>query len=125
VGNPSVRASDADRERVARILRDHAIAGRLTTEDLDKRSGRAFAARTLGELDALLADLPRGGRHGSPPARAVLFLLAEGVLWVLVGVVIVTIAILWAVAWTGARLAAAVAARSLDSGRSAALREGS
>jgi hypothetical protein len=124
VGNGSIRASDADRERVADRLRDHAVAGRLTTDELDERSGRAFAARTLGELDALLADLPRERRSGPPPAKAAALLLAEGVLWVLVGVLIVTIAILWALAWAGARLArlaAAAAARSLDSGPGARL----
>jgi Domain of unknown function (DUF1707) len=124
VRNRSIRASDADRERVARILRDHAVVGRLTTEELDERTGRAFGARTLGELDALLTDLPRESRHGPAPATAVLTLLAEGVLWVLVGVVIVTIAILWALAWTGARLGAAVAARALESRRAPALRAG-
>jgi Domain of unknown function (DUF1707) len=124
VRNRSIRASDADRERVARILRDHAVVGRLTTEDLDERTGRAFGARTLGELGALLSDLPRERRHGPATATAVLMLLAEGVLWVLVGVVIVTIAILWALAWTGARLAAAVAARALHSRRAPVLRAG-
>jgi hypothetical protein len=126
--NRSVRASDADRERVAGKLRDHAVAGRLTTEELDERSGRAFTARTLSELDGLLIDLPREGRRGPPPARAALLLLAEGVLWVLVGITIVTIAILWTLAWAGtrlARLAAAAAARSLDSGRAPALPRGS
>ena len=120
----SIRASDADRERVARILRGHAVAGRLTLEELDERTGRAFGARTLGELDALQSDLPRERRRGRAPATAAAMLLAEGVLWVLVGVVIVTIAILWALAWTGARLAAAVAARVLDSRRAPALRAG-
>jgi Domain of unknown function (DUF1707) len=121
----SIRASDADRERVARILRGNAVAGRLTTEELDERTGRAFGARTLGELDALLSDLPRERRrHGPAPARTVPMLLAEGALYVLIGVVIVTIAILWALAWTGARLAAAVAARVLDSRRAPVLRAG-
>ena len=124
MGDRSIRASDADRERVARVLRDHAVVGRLTTEDLDERTGRAFSARTLGELDALVSDLPDERRHGPAPPVAVLMLLAQGVLWVLVGVVIVTIAILWALAWTGARLAAVVAARSLDSQRTRALRTG-
>jgi Domain of unknown function (DUF1707) len=124
VGNRSVRASDADRERVAETLRDHAVAGRLTTDELGDRSGRAFTARTLGELEALLSDLPRGRRHGPITAKAVLLLLAEGVLFVLVGLIIVTIAILWALAWTGSRLAAA-AARSLGSRRAPALPGGS
>ena len=124
----SLRASDADRERVAVSLRDHAVAGRLTTEELDARTGRAFAARTLGELDALLADLPRERRQGSTPARAVALLLAEGILWTVVGLIIVTIAILWTLAWAGARLArlaAAAVARSLDSGGAPAIRRGS
>jgi hypothetical protein len=45
-----------------------------------------------------------------------------------VGLVIVTIAILWALAWAGARLArlaAAAVARSLDSGGAPAIRRGS
>ena len=124
----SLRASDADRERVAVRLRDHAVAGRLTTEELDARTGRAFAARTLGELDALLGDLPRERRRGSTPARAAALLLAEGALYVAVGLIIVTIAILWALAWAGARLArlaAAAIARSLDSAGTPAIRRGS
>jgi Domain of unknown function (DUF1707) len=125
VGNRSVRASDADRERVAETLRDHAVAGRLTTDELGERSGRAFTARTLGELDALLSDLPRGRRHGPTTAKAGLLLLAQGVLYVLVGLIIVTIAILWALAWTGSRLAAAAATRSLGSRRAPALPGGS
>jgi hypothetical protein len=124
VRNRSIRASDADREGVARILRDHAVVGRLTPEELDERAGRALRARTLGELDVLLSDLPRERRHHPAPASAVLMLLAEGVIWVFVGVVIVTIAILWGLAWTGARLAAAIGARALDSRRAGALRAG-
>jgi hypothetical protein len=127
VRNGSLRASDADRERVAGRLRDHAVAGRLTTEELDERSGQAFAARTLGELYKLLADLPRDRRRGPAPATAAILLLAEGVLWVLVGVIIVTIAILWVLARAGAqlaRLAAAAAGNSLDSGGAPALRRG-
>lgn len=116
----SIRASDADREFVAGRLSDHAAAGRLTTEELDERSGQAFAARTLGELDTLLADLPRERRRGAASPQAIALLFAEGLVWVLVGVIVVTIAILWAVAWAGARaarFAAAAAARSLDSKR--------
>ena len=124
----SLRASDADRERVAVRLRDHAVAGRLTTEEFDARAGRALAARTLGDLDALMADLPRERRRESTPARAVALLLAEGAIYIVVGLVIVTIAILWALAWAGARLAraaAATVARSLDSASTPAIRRGS
>lgn len=56
---PAVRASDADRELVARTLSEHGAAGRLTPEELDERLDAAYAARTHGELDDLLDDLPR------------------------------------------------------------------
>jgi hypothetical protein len=69
---PAVRASDADRERVAKLLSDHAAAGRLTPEELDERLDAAYAARTNGELDALLDDLPaRPGPPARDPAREV------------------------------------------------------
>ena len=57
-GNARIRASDADRDQVAAALREHLAAGRLTTEEFDDRLGRAFAAKTLGDLDDLMADLP-------------------------------------------------------------------
>ena len=53
-----VRASDADRERAVELLRDHYEAGRLSDEELSDRVETAYRVRTLGELDALLADLP-------------------------------------------------------------------
>jgi hypothetical protein len=57
-GDPRVRASDADRERTSSLLREHHAQGRLTAEEFNDRLDRAFEAKTLGELDALLADLP-------------------------------------------------------------------
>jgi hypothetical protein len=54
----SLRASDADRERFVEALRQHHVDGRLTAEELEERAGRAYAARTFGDLDALAADLP-------------------------------------------------------------------
>lgn len=56
--DPSIRASDADRDRTASLLREHLAAGRLTPEEFNERLDRAFAARTVGEIDALLKDLP-------------------------------------------------------------------
>ncbi|HZV74698.1 MAG TPA: DUF1707 domain-containing protein [Conexibacter sp.] len=64
---PALRASDAERERTAVILRDHAAAGRLTPEELDERLDAAYAARTVGELDALVHDLPADA--AAPVAR--------------------------------------------------------
>jgi hypothetical protein len=52
------RASDADRDRIAAALREHLAAGRLTIQEFDQRLDQAYAAKTLGELDSLMADLP-------------------------------------------------------------------
>jgi hypothetical protein len=54
----SLRASDADREQFVEALRQHHAEGRLTLEELTERTERAYAARTLGDLDALGGDLP-------------------------------------------------------------------
>ena len=53
-----VRASNAERARVADALYAHASAGRLSVEEMSERTEATFAARTLGDLQALLADLP-------------------------------------------------------------------
>jgi Domain of unknown function (DUF1707) len=53
------RASDAERDRAADALRRHHADGRLSTDELEERTGRAYAATTLGDLDQLFADLPR------------------------------------------------------------------
>ena len=55
---PTLRASDVERERYAEVLREHAAQGRLTVEELDERLDRVYAARTHGELAPVVADLP-------------------------------------------------------------------
>ena len=54
-----LRASDAERERAAETLRRHHADGRLTTDELEERTARAYAATTRGDLDQLFGDLPR------------------------------------------------------------------
>ncbi len=53
-----LRASDEQRERAAQEIREHFAAGRLTDDELSDRVQAAYAARTQGELNAVLADLP-------------------------------------------------------------------
>lgn len=66
----SLRASDADREHAAEQLRDAAAEGRLLAVELEHRLGTALSARTYGELDAVVADLPRDRTAGPrPPLR--------------------------------------------------------
>ncbi|WP_233510193.1 DUF1707 SHOCT-like domain-containing protein [Actinomadura craniellae] len=52
-----LRASDADRERVARLLSEAMADGRLTLAEHGERIDRVHAARTLGELTGLTTDL--------------------------------------------------------------------
>ena len=65
-----LRASDADRERVAEALRRHHVDGRIDTDELQERLERCYAARTGGDLAALLADLPGEAPPRRPHARA-------------------------------------------------------
>jgi hypothetical protein len=72
-GAPELRASDADRERVAEVLRQAAGEGRLTFDELDERLGAAFAARTYAELEPITADLPPAQAAAAVPARGYRF----------------------------------------------------
>jgi DUF1707 SHOCT-like domain len=56
--DPNIRASDADRDRAASLLREHYAAGRLNPEEFADRLEQALRAKTVGEIDALLSDLP-------------------------------------------------------------------
>jgi hypothetical protein len=67
-GDPRIRASDADRDRVASLLREHHAAGRLTAEEFHERMDRALEAKTLGELDELMTDLPAIDLYQLPDA---------------------------------------------------------
>ncbi|QTD98795.1 hypothetical protein S1361_15685 [Streptomyces cyanogenus] len=58
---PDLRASDADRERVAEVLRDALAEGRLDMAEFDERLEAAYTARTYGELAPLTRDLPASG----------------------------------------------------------------
>ena len=67
-GDPRMRASDADRERTSSLLREHHAQGRLTPEEFDHRIDMTFTAKTMGDLDALLADLPAIDLYRLPDA---------------------------------------------------------
>ena len=64
-----LRASDAERERVVAFLREHALLGRLTDDELEDRIGLAYASVTVGDLEKLIGDLPRASRP-APVAHA-------------------------------------------------------
>lgn len=58
---PEMRASDSERERIAELLRDAVAEGRLTMEEFEERLDAAYRARTHGELEPLVSDLPAAG----------------------------------------------------------------
>jgi hypothetical protein len=86
-----IRASDQDRDRTANVLREHHAVGRLDAEEFNERLDKAFEAKTMGDLEALTADLPAVdpyplptstlSRHhpsGDLPAAAVLGAMSRG-----------------------------------------------
>lgn len=52
------RASDAERKWFCELLERHFADGRLSGDELSERIDRALRARRLGELYALVSDLP-------------------------------------------------------------------
>lgn len=74
----AIRASDAERDAIVEMLRTHAADGRLTMTEFEDRVTEALAARTRGELDPVLRDLPplqepapqRDVRRRRPPLLA-------------------------------------------------------
>ncbi|POX53008.1 DUF1707 domain-containing protein [Streptomyces sp. Ru72] len=53
-----LRCSDADRDRITDILRDALAEGRLTAEEHAERVEGVLHAKTVGELDRFVRDLP-------------------------------------------------------------------
>jgi hypothetical protein len=72
-----MRASDADREKVARVLQQAHGEGRLDLNELDERLASVYAAKTYGDLVPLTADLgvptpallPVPIQHNAPASR--------------------------------------------------------
>jgi hypothetical protein len=61
-------AAAADRERTMDVLKAAFMEGRLTKSEFDDRSTRVLTARTYGDLNMVVADLPSG--PGAPTQMA-------------------------------------------------------
>jgi hypothetical protein len=57
-----MRVSNDDRERVAQVLNTAMAEGRLTVNELEERLDKVYAAKTFGDLEPLLRDLPIGNQ---------------------------------------------------------------
>ncbi|MCW2996265.1 MAG: hypothetical protein JWQ18_3760 [Conexibacter sp.] len=84
---PELRASDADREQAAELLRRAAGDGRLTVEELDERLAEAFGARTRAALEVLVADVvvrdAGGAALGTPAGTLPVVPGAGGTKWLI------------------------------------------
>ncbi|MFF7300885.1 DUF1707 domain-containing protein [Streptomyces sp. NPDC008265] len=67
---PELRASDADRDRVAERLRDALAEGRLDMGEFEERLEAVYASRTYAELEPLTRDLPSPAGQASAPVAA-------------------------------------------------------
>ncbi|WP_086822481.1 DUF1707 domain-containing protein [Allokutzneria sp. NRRL B-24872] len=72
---PELRVGDVEREQIAQLLNQAVGEGRLTLTEYNERVGLAYAARTRGELDLVVADLPVAARR---PAATSLPAVHEG-----------------------------------------------
>src|SRR4051812_1299478 len=113
----SLRASDADRDAAAEQLRRAAVEGRLEPDELEERLHSALRARTYGDLQRLLNDLPaepiareRRRAEAMPAARTALAVAMRVALTLAVVAVVLIVAVamsawwmLWAVVWFGLR----------------------
>ena len=57
-GAPRPLASEADRERLVALLREHYAVGLFGLDELDRRVGVILSAQYLDEAAAAVADLP-------------------------------------------------------------------
>src|SRR5947208_1277492 len=88
VNDPHVRASDADRERVAAALERHVAAGRLSLDEYAQRLSLVLRAVTHGELTALTDDLPRDESTGFQHRQLALAFLVAALALVVLGVIL-------------------------------------
>ncbi len=94
----TVRASDSEREEHARLLAEHSAAGRLTPDEHSERLDAVYAARTRGDLAAVLRDLPATGRAHAPRPRRPEWWTGEVRSFVLVNLLLIAI---WAATGAG------------------------
>lgn len=64
-----MRASDADRDRVAEQLREALAEGRLSAEEHAERLDAVYQAKTYAELAPIVRDLPAAGGVRLPEAQ--------------------------------------------------------
>ena len=69
-GAPRPLATDADRERLVALLREHYAVGLFGLDELDRRVETVLSARFLDEAAAAVTDLPASASPGTAPSSA-------------------------------------------------------
>ena len=102
----ALRASDADRDAVAERLRAAAVEGRLDADELEQRVHVALRARTYGQLQQLLDDLPDAPRlwRGRPrlsgrPTTTAVVLAVRVLVFLVVATVVIGLLVVAAAGW--------------------------
>jgi len=67
-GGPRPLATEADRERLVALLREHYAVGLFGLDELDRRVGMVLSARFLDEAAAAVTDLPASAPPGTAPS---------------------------------------------------------
>jgi Domain of unknown function (DUF1707) len=70
-GAPRPLATEADRERLVTLIREHYALGQLDHEELDRRVGLVLSATYLDQAAAAIADLPQLADPASAQPRPV------------------------------------------------------
>jgi hypothetical protein len=94
----NLRASDEDRERIADRLRHATAEGRLHAHELEERLAKALRARTYGELDAVVSDLPRDRIATRPRSHLTNWAQPAVALAIAVPIALVAVAVVMAIA---------------------------
>ncbi|MPZ81093.1 MAG: DUF1707 domain-containing protein [Actinophytocola sp.] len=68
---PALRASDAEREHVAKLVSEAAGEGRLTLAEAEERLEQVYVVTYRGELDRFTADLPNGRATAAGPRSSI------------------------------------------------------
>lgn len=92
VFDPTLRASDAERQRVVVLLEQHTAAGRLTLDEYAERVDRVLTCRTHGELAQVTSDLPVAAPAEPGDNRHLLYAFGAAALVLVLFTVVLTLA---------------------------------
>lgn len=95
--SPGTRASDAEREKVVRLLGRHMADGRIDLAEYDQRIARVYETGVRDDLQLVLSDLPKLPKESAVPqnstSRFPIWQQIEGTSWLGVSMLVL---IIWA-----------------------------